>query len=261
MFRDLGYLEFDEPFDRLLTQGMVLKDGAKMSKSKGNTVDPDAIIEKYGADTARLFILFAAPPTQELEWNDSAVDGAYKFIKRFYERSTNAYKTDKIPTIEHAKLTNEEKFARKKVYEALVRAQDVYGERYTFNTMIAGVMEAMNALNAQSNSDVWSEGYWILASIMEPVIPHVCWDISSCCFSLKNLGAQKVLEEVFVENVLTLGVSVNGKARAEIEVGVDETSEKIIAIAKESVSKWLEGKTILKEIVVPKKLVNLVVKD
>ena len=261
VFRDLGYLEFDEPFDRLLTQGMVLKDGAKMSKSKGNTVDPDAIIEKYGADTARLFILFAAPPTQELEWNDSAVDGAYKFIKRFYERSTNAYKTDKIPTIEHAKLTNEEKFARKKVYEALVRAQDVYGERYTFNTMIAGVMEAMNALNAQSNSDVWSEGYWILASIMEPVIPHVCWDISSCCFSLKNLGAQKVLEEVFVENVLTLGVSVNGKARAEIEVGVDETSEKIIAIAKESVSKWLEGKTILKEIVVPKKLVNLVVKD
>jgi len=261
VFRDLGYLEFDEPFDRLLTQGMVLKDGAKMSKSKGNTVDPDAIIEKYGADTARLFILFAAPPTQELEWNDNAVEGAYKFIKRFYERSVNAYKTDKIPLIDHAKLSKEEKFARKKVYEALVRAEDVYREKYTFNTMIAGVMEAMNALNLQSNSDVWSEGYWILTSIMEPVIPHTCWEISSQKFSFKNLAPQRVIDEVFVENTLTLGVSINGKARVEIEVSADASNDVIIAMAKESASRWLEGKTIIKEIVVPKKLVNLVVKD
>jgi leucyl-tRNA synthetase len=261
VFRDLGYLEFDEPFDRLLTQGMVLKDGAKMSKSKGNTVDPDAIIEKYGADTARLFILFAAPPTQELEWNDNAVEGAYKFIKRFYERSANAYKTDKIPAIEHAKLNKEEKFARKKVYEALVRAEDVYREKYTFNTMIAGVMEAINALNLQSNSDVWSEGYWILTSIMEPVIPHTCWEISSQKFSFANLAPQRVIDEVFVENTLILGVSINGKARAEIEVSPDASNDVIIAMAKESASRWLEGKTIIKEIVVPKKLVNLVVKD
>lgn len=261
VFRDLGYLEFDEPFGRLLTQGMVLKDGAKMSKSKGNTVDPDAIIEKYGADTARLFILFAAPPTQELEWNDNAVDGAYKFIKRFFERSVNVYKTDKIPTLEHSKLTKEEKFARKKVYEALVRAEDVYREKYTFNTMIAGVMEAMNALNLQSNSDVWSEGYWILTSIMEPVIPHTCWEISSQKFSFANLAPQRVVDEVFVENTLILGVSINGKARAEIEVSPDATNDVIIAMAKESASKWLEGKTIIKEIVVPKKLVNLVIKD
>jgi leucyl-tRNA synthetase len=261
VFRDLGYLEFDEPFGKLLTQGMVLKDGAKMSKSKGNTVDPDAIIEKYGADTARLFILFAAPPTQELEWNDNAVEGAYKFIKRFYERSANAYKTDEIPVIEHAKLNKEEKFARKKVYEALVRAEDVYREKYTFNTMIAGVMEAMNALNLQSNSDVWSEGYWILTSIMEPVIPHTCWEISSQKFSLTNLAPQRVVDEVFVENTLVLGVSINGKARLEIEVSPDASNDVIIAMAKESASRWLEGKTIIKEIVVPKKLVNLVVKD
>ncbi|MBS4067649.1 leucine--tRNA ligase [Sulfurimonas sp. RIFOXYB12_FULL_35_9] len=261
VFRDLGYISFDEPFDRLLTQGMVLKDGAKMSKSKGNTVDPDAIIEKYGADTARLFILFAAPPTQELEWNDSAVEGAYRFIKRFYERSSNITKTESIPSIDHASLSKEEQFARKKVYEALVRAQDVYNEKYTFNTMIAGVMEAMNALNAQSNSAIWSEGYWILASIMEPVIPHVCSEISSRYFSLKNLTSQRVLEEVFVENVITLGVSINGKARTEIEVAVDASSEDVIKIAKESAAKWLEGKTIVKEIVVPKKLVNLVIKD
>jgi len=260
VFRDLGYVEFDEPFDKLLTQGMVLKDGAKMSKSKGNTVDPDAIIEKYGADTARLFILFAAPPTQELEWNDSAVEGSYKFIKRFFDRSSNIVKTDTIPTIDHASLNKEEKTARKKVYEALQRADDVYNERYTFNTMIAGVMEAMNALNTQKNSDVWSEGYWILSSIMEPVIPHTAWEISSEYFSLNNLGPQKILEEVFVEDSVTLGVSVNGKRRGEVEVAMDASKDEVLAAAKEVVDKWLEGKEIVKEIVVPKKLVNLVIK-
>ncbi|SMP86367.1 tRNA synthetases class I (I, L, M and V), partial [Epsilonproteobacteria bacterium SCGC AD-308-P11] len=260
VFRDLGYVDFDEPFDKLLTQGMVLKDGAKMSKSKGNTVDPDAIIEKFGADTARMFILFAAPPTQELEWNDSGVEGSHRFIKRFFTNSGNVLKTDKIPKIDHASLSKEEKFARKKVYEALVRANDVYNERYTFNTMIAGVMEAMNALNVQNNSDVWSEGYWILSSIMEPVIPHTCWEISSKYFSLNNLSSQTVIDEVFVEDSISLGVSINGKVRAQIEVALDETNENIISMAKQSVEKWLEDKTIIKEIVVPKKLVNLVIK-
>jgi len=260
VFRDLGYLDFDEPFDKLLTQGMVLKDGAKMSKSKGNTVDPDALIEKYGADTARLFILFAAPPTQELEWNDSAVEGAYKFIKRFFDRSSNASTCREIPKINHADLTKEEKFARKKVYEALVRANDVYNEKFTFNTLIAGTMEAINALNTQKNTDVWTEAYWILSSIMEPVIPHVCWDISESKFGLNNLSKQVVLDEVFVEDSLTLGVSINGKARTEIEVTPDESKENIIAMAKVAAAKWLEGKTLVKEIVVPKKLVNLVVK-
>ena len=260
VFRDLGYVDFDEPFDRLLTQGMVLKDGAKMSKSKGNTVDPDEIIEKYGADTARLFILFAAPPTQELEWNDSGVEGAYRFIKRFYERSSNVVACESIPVIDHNPLNKEEKFARKKVYEALKRAQDVYSERYSFNTLIAGVMEAMNALNAQSNSDVWSEGYWILASLMEPIIPHVASEISEKYFTLNNFSTQTIIEEVFVEDSINLGVSVNGKNRAQIEVTLDASKEDIITIAKESVAKWLEGKTIVKEIVVPKKLVNIVIK-
>jgi leucyl-tRNA synthetase len=260
VFRDLGYLDFDEPFDNLLTQGMVLKDGAKMSKSKGNTVDPDAIIEKYGADTARLFILFAAPPTQELEWNDSAVEGAYRFIKRFYERSVNVDKSKSIPKIDDSTLSKEEKFARVKVYEALVRSNDVYNEKYTFNTLIAGVMEAMNALNLQHNRDVWSEAYWIFCSIMEPIIPHVCYDISSEKFGLANLAPQVVLDEVFVQDSVMLGVSINGKRRTEIEVSVDASDADIIELAKEAASKWLEDKTIVKEIVVPKKLVNIVVK-
>lgn len=260
VFRDLGYLEFDEPFDRLLTQGMVLKDGAKMSKSKGNTVDPDEIIEKYGADTARLFILFAAPPTQELEWNDNGVEGAYRFIKRFFERSVNVVPTETIPSIDHATLSKEEKFARKKVYEALKRSEEVYNERYTFNTMIAGVMEAMNALNAQENPDVWSEAYWLFTSILEPVIPHTCCEISEKFFGLKNLTSQKILEEVFVEDSITLGISVNGKNRGEMEVAKDASKEEMIASAKEVVAKWIEGKEIVKEIVVPNKLVNIVIK-
>ncbi|MDD5717086.1 MAG: leucine--tRNA ligase [Sulfuricurvum sp.] len=260
VFRDLGYVNFDEPFDRLLTQGMVLKDGAKMSKSKGNTVDPDAIIEKYGADTARLFILFAAPPTQELEWNDSAVEGAFRFLKRFADRSQNVNVTEQLPKIDHSTLSKEEKGARKKVYEALKRSQDVYVERYTFNTMIAGVMEAMNALNEQNNRDVWTEGYWILTSVMEPIVPHLCWELSTNLFGGKNLGSQVVLEEVFEVDALVLGVSVNGKNRATIEVGVGETQEAIIEIAKAHVEKWIEGKEIVKAIVVPGKLVNLVIK-
>jgi len=253
-------LDFDEPFERLLTQGMVLKDGAKMSKSKGNTVDPDEIIAKYGADTARLFILFAAPPTQELEWNDSAVEGAFRFIKRFYDRSSGVYQTDSKPIIDNSSLSKEEKFARKKVYEALLRAEDVYNNRYTFNTMIAGAMEAMNALVSQNNIDVMTEGYWILSSILEPVIPHVCHEISKNYFDLKNLVCQEIIGEVLQNESIRYGISVNGKNRGEIEVVIDMSSEEIIKMAKDNVAKWLEGMSIVKEIVVPNKLVNLVVK-
>lgn len=260
MLRDLGYVSSDEPFEHLLTQGMVLKDGAKMSKSKGNTVDPGALVEKYGADTARLFILFAAPPTQELEWNDSAVEGAFRFLKRFADRASNVNVTETLPAIDHASLSKEEKAARKKVYEALKRAQEVYGERHTFNTMIAGVMEAMNALNEQNNRNVWTEGYWILTSVMEPIVPHICWELSETLFRGKNFGVQMVREEVFEVEALTLGVSVNGKNRASIEVGVSESEESIIAIAKAHVEKWIEGKEIVKAIVIPGKLVNLVIK-
>jgi len=260
VMRDLDYINIDEPFDKLLTQGMVLKDGSKMSKSKGNTVDPDALVEKYGADTARLFILFTAPPTQELEWNDSAVEGAFRFLKRFHDRSSNVLTCKEMPEIDHASLNKEEKFARKKVYEALKRAHDVYEERYTFNTMIAGVMEAMNALNDQSNADVWTEGYWILLGILEPIAPHLCWELSDKHFTCKNLSPVSVKEEVFVVDSITLGVAVNGKRRAEIEVGVNDDKDVVIALAKESIAKWLEGKEIVKEIVVPKKLVNIVIK-
>ncbi len=258
--RDLGYINVDEPFANLLTQGMVLKEGAKMSKSKGNTVDPDAIIQKYGADTARLFILFAAPPQKELEWNDSAVEGAFKFIRRLVDRAGNITEHH-LPDIDHGKLSKEEKRARKKVYEALIKSNEIYAQRsFTFNTVIAAAMEALNALNQQNNSAVWSEGYYILLHILEPIIPHICWELSEHYFNLENFGTIAVRKEVLEEESIVLAVTINGKKRDEIEVAADSPKEKILELAKVQCAKWLEGKSVVKEIYVPGKLVNLVVK-
>ena len=263
VLNDLGYTNSREPFKRLLTQGMVLKDGAKMSKSKGNVVDPDKIIEKYGADTARLFILFAAPPTKELEWNDSAVDGAFRFIKKFATKAAEAegVSMEEIHSIDHASLSKDEKEARKKVYEALQKSNDVFNKTYTFNTLIAASMEAMNALSAQKSKTVWAEGYYVLTSILEPIIPHLSWEIAQNLFKRKNFDeAISVKEEVFVADSITLAVSINGKRRCEIEVSANASKEDILATAKEAGAKWIEDKQIIKEIVVPNKLVNLVVK-
>jgi leucyl-tRNA synthetase len=260
VLRDMGYSSADEPFENLLTQGMVLKDGAKMSKSKGNTVDPDAIVQQYGADTARLFILFAAPPQKELEWNDSAVEGAYKFIKKFSDRSLNAEQCEDLPKIEHKSLSKNSQLARKKVYEALKKSNDVFNDGYAFNTLIAACMEALNALGAQDDKNVWTEGYFVLVNILEPIIPHTCWEISETLFGLKNFKKLEVLEEVFESSTMTLPITINGKRRCEIEVAKDTSKDDILVLAKERASKWLEEKSIIKEIYVPNKLVNLVVK-
>lgn len=263
VLRDLGYTNSSEPFKKLLTQGMVLKDGAKMSKSKGNVVDPDLIIDKYGADTARLFILFAAPPTKELEWNDSAVEGAFRFIKKFFERSENVNQNglDNFKSIDHSILSKEEKEARKKVYEALLKSNEVFTKTYTFNTLIASCMEALNALQTQKNDSIWAEGYYILTNILEPIIPHACWELSKKLFDLKNFdGKIELKEEVFALESIVLAVTVNGKKRCEIEVAPDTSKDEILAKAKIASAKWLENSEILKEIVVPNKLVNFVIK-
>lgn len=260
VLRDLGYLRDSEPFASLLTQGMVLKDGAKMSKSKGNTVDPDEIIAKFGADTARLFILFAAPPQKELEWNDSAVEGAFKFINRLYDRATNAYKCDFIPQINHKELSKDEQYARLKVYEALKKSTEVFESSFTFNTLIAACMEALNALNAQQNKDVWTEGYYIILNLLEPIIPHICWELSNELFGLKNLRKIELKSEVFQSDTINLAITVNGKRRAEIEVDKSLSDKEIIEIAKVQVAKWIDGNQVIKEIYVPNKLVNIVIK-
>lgn len=263
VLRDLGYTNSNEPFKRLLTQGMVLKDGAKMSKSKGNVVDPDLIIDKYGADTARLFILFAAPPTKELEWNDSAVEGAFRFIKKFYERAGNLTQAglESFKSIEHSSLSKDEKEARKKVYEALLKSNEVFTKTYTFNTLIASCMEALNALQVQKNDSVWAEGYYILTNILEPIIPHTCWELSNTFFKLKNFETKiEVKNEVFTLETIVLAVTINGKKRCEIEVVPTALKDEILSEAKVAAAKWLNNSEILKEIVVPNKLVNFVIK-
>ncbi len=260
VLRDLGYHDIDEPFENLLTQGMVLMDGAKMSKSKGNTVDPDALVEKYGADTARLFTLFAAPPAKELEWNDSAVEGAFRFIKKLYDRKAKVTETT-LPDIDQGSLSKASKLARVKVYEALQKSSDVYEKTFAFNTLIAACMEALNALDKQDNASVWTEGMYIMLNLLEPIIPHVTTELSEELFERKNLQAiLEVKDEVFVQESVLYVVMIGGKKRTEIEVAPSATQDEILAAAKEAGAKWLEGMSIVKEIVVPNKLVNLAVK-
>ncbi len=256
--RDLGYCGVDEPFERLLTQGMVLKDGAKMSKSKGNVVDPDAIVKTYGADTARLFMLFAAPPQKELEWNDSAVEGAYRFLKKLYSKKDKVTHKS-LPEIEHKSLNQKEQEARAKVYEALKKGVEVYEKTFAFNTLIAACMEALNSLDKQNNAEVWSEGIYIILHLLEPIVPHIAYDMSQKLFDLKNLeGKIEIKEEVFVKLTVTYAVTISGKKRAEIAVDANLGKDEIIAAAKEAAAKWLQGKEIKKEIFVPNKLVNFV---
>ncbi|MBK1972132.1 leucine--tRNA ligase [Campylobacter sp. TTU_617] len=258
VLRDLGYLKNDEPFLKLLTQGMVLKDGFKMSKSKGNVVDPDEIIKKYGADTARLFILFAAPPAKELEWNDDALEGAYRFICKLYDRALSVKSGNYI--LKQEELNKEEKYARLKVYEALKKSEEVYNKTYAFNTLIAACMEAINALNHCKNEALEQEAFYIILNILEPIIPHICFELSDKLFECKNFRKLEIKEEVFKKDSLILIVSVNGKKRSEIEVLANASQNEILSTAKESVQKWLKDKTIIKEIYIKDKLVNLVIK-
>ncbi len=258
--RDLGYLETDEPFKKLLTQGMVLKDGSKMSKSKGNVVDPDEIVAKYGADTARLFMLFAAPPEQELEWSDSAVEGAFRFINRLYLNAEKVYKTDTLPVIDASKLSKEEKEARRKVYETLKRSKETYEKTFAFNTLIASAMEALNALNKISNKDVFTEGYWIILNVLEPIIPHVTHELSEELFAKNNFKPVQIDQNALKKDEINYPVSVNGKKRAEINVSADAKKEEVLTKAKEVVAKYIDGKEIIKEIFVPGRIVNIVIK-
>ncbi len=260
VLRDLGYLQIDEPFARLLTQGMVLKSGSKMSKSKGNVVEPAEILNAYGADSARLFILFAAPPTKELEWNDDALKGAYNFINRLYNNASRVEKLD-FKTLDFSNLNDAEKLARQKVHLALSRSISVFANKdYPFNTLIAACMEALNALSAQENASVWFEGYYILLNILEPIIPHICFELSQKHFGCENFRQIAVDLDALKSDTISLAVSVNGKRRGEISVSADCEKDAILESARNAVAKWLDGKEIVKEILVPQKLVNFVLK-
>lgn len=270
--RDLGLVNSDEPFKCLLSQGMVLKDGSKMSKSKGNTVDPQALIDIYGADTLRLFLMFASPPEQSLEWSDSGVEGAFRFLKRLWQKVTehienpshNAKALLPLHTLNAAQKT-----LRCITHETIKKVTDDIGRRQTFNTAIAAMMELMNEIyrfHVQTETDalVQQEALITLILLLSPIAPHithVLWE---------NLGFNTALieeswpvcdETAVQKDLFNMVIQVNGKVRAQLEVSPDLESDvlKQMALQHENIVKHTAGKTIQKTIVIPKKLINIVV--
>jgi len=289
LLRDTGLVDSDEPFKRLLCQGMVLKDGAKMSKSKGNTVDPQQMIEEFGADTVRLFMMFAAPPEQSLEWNDSGVEGAHRFIKRLWNASIDwkdslsNYRTlhvnrgDELPLESAPKSIKE---CRSEIH-SILRQCLIDFDKNQFNTVIAGCMKILNILhrvpgmfNVSEGQDVentsvnwqWAvklEGLSIILRLIHPIAPHVThvlWRTLDFGEDISTAPWPAVDESALVKDSLEMVVQVNGKVRAKLTVPANADKDSVEALAREeaNVVRFTEGKTIRKVIVVPGKLVNIV---
>ena len=269
LLRDMGLLTCDEPFKNLLTQGMVLQDGTKMSKSKGNTVDPQGLIEKYGADTVRLFTMFAAPPEQSLEWSDSAVEGSFRFIRRLWRQVKEHIDQGIVNEYSVDELTNADKTFRRQIHETLSKVSDDFGRRLTFNTAIAANMELLNAVSkfkaeTEATRGLRQEALDNIVLMLAPIIPHVCdelWQALGHDDDLINAqwpvfdAAALVLDEV------QMVVQVNGKLRAKITVAasLDKESIEKLALSEDNVIKFIDGKPVRKVIIVPKKLVNIVI--
>ena len=265
LMRDAGLVSSDEPFTRLLTQGMVLKDGAKMSKSKGNTVDPQELIDRYGADTVRLFSMFAAPPEQSLEWSDSGVEGANRFIRRLW-RLAHDFDTDGTESLPDS-LNGEQKNLRRKIHETIAKVSDDYGRRQTFNTAVAAVMELCNELGrhpTEHSGDraVIDEGLRAVLQLLWPITPHLSEHLWQALTgeAFKESQWPDVDDTALSRDELEIVVQVNGKVRGKISVPASADNAEIEAMAKsqENVQRFLADTTIRKVIVVPQKLVNIV---
>ncbi len=273
LMRDEGLLDSDEPFTKLLCQGMVLKDGSKMSKSKGNTVDPQGLIDKYGADTVRLFTMFAAPPEQSLEWSDEGVAGASRFLRRLWKtlhkHIENVSGHREIKPIDVDSLSTLERDVRRKTHETIAKVSDDYGRRQTFNTAIAAVMELLNELNTLNDSAtqapaITREALETAILLLAPITPHLChsaWAALGHDEAIIDAPWPSADKAALVRSSMTMAVQVNGKVRAQIEVAADAKPEDIEqqAVADAKVIRFTEGKSIRKVIVVPKRLVNIVV--
>ncbi len=270
LMRDEGLLKVDEPFKNLLTQGMVLKDGAKMSKSKGNTVDPQALIDQYGADTVRLFIMFAAPPEQSLEWSDSGVEGAYKFLKRLWRQVyLHVNNTAATGELDKASLTDAQKALRRQLHQALAKVTDDLNRRYTFNTAIAANMELINALSkfdddSENGLAVKQEALEVIVLMLAPIIPHICeqlWRELGHTDDIVTASWPVVDEQALQQDSLQIVVQVNGKLRSKLNVSVAAGKDEVeaLALADDNIQKYIADKPVKKVIVVPKKLVNIVV--
>jgi len=271
VIRDFGLIDSNEPFTNLLTQGMVLKDGAKMSKSKGNTVDPQVLIEQYGADTLRLFILFASPPEQSLEWSDTGVEGAYRFIKKLWRTVAHHLAHHKVTDhkIDHHLLNENQKKVRCQLHETIAKVTDDYQRRFTFNTAIAANMELLNTIqtfeiHSQSDKQIKQEALVAIILMLSPIIPHVCqqmWHEFGYPTIIMNEPWPIVDPHALVKDTANIVVQINGKVRANIQIATSSSREQIekMALTNESIQKHLEDKIIKKIIVVGQKLVNIVV--
>lgn len=271
VIRDFGLVKSDEPFTNLLTQGMVLKDGSKMSKSKGNTVDPQTLIESYGADTVRLFIMFAAPPEQSLEWSDTGVEGAFRYLKRLWRTCATYINENGLTTLSFEGLTLNEKQSdlRRQTHETIKKVTDDLKRRYTFNTAIAALMELTNAITQYEVSDatdklVKQEALEALVLMLAPITPHIChalWQTFGHQDAVLDAIWPVADESALVRNSVTIVIQVNGKKRADLSFPVDITKEaaEAAALDHETVKRHIEGKTVRKVISVGQKLINIVV--
>ena len=269
LLRDAGLVNSDEPFKRLLCQGMVLKDGAKMSKSKGNTVDPQELIEQYGADTVRLFIMFAAPPEQSLEWNDSGVEGANRFLKRLWRLVGEHNERGAAPALDVAQLDDTSKALRRKTHETIQKVSDDISRRLTFNTAIAAVMELCNEIsrfNVRNDQDhaVIQEALNASVLLLSPIVPHIAhtlWQQLGHDDAVIHAAWPDHDASALVKDSIELVVQVNGKVRAKLEApaNADKATLEQLARTAPNVEKFLEGVDVKKVIVVPGKLVNIVV--
>ncbi len=269
LMRDLGLCKTDEPFVNLLTQGMVLKDGTKMSKSKGNTVDPEELIKKYGADTVRLFVMFAAPPEHTLEWSDTAVEGAYRFINKLWRLVENHVGAAVVKGPLSVKDLNEMQCdLRRKTHETIKKVTDDIGRRYTFNTAIASNMELVNELtNFDDISDkgraVYHEALEAIVLMLAPILPHAChvlWQKLGHTKPVYQANWPKIDSDALKRDRVELVVQVNGKKRATISVPASAENKHIeeAALSNENVQRFIENKKIIKKIIVPGRLVNIV---
>ena len=271
VLRDEKLLDFDEPFQNLLTQGMVIKDGAKMSKSKGNVVSPEEIIQKYGADTARLFILFAAPVERDLEWSDQGVEGAFRFLNRVWRIVAHFEDAirEGIDDYDHSTLTAEEKSLRRTLHQTIKKVTEDVGERFMFNTAISAVMELVNAFYAFQEKTVHPglvrELAFALVKMLAPFAPHITeelWSRMEGKGSVHDAKWPKFDAAAIVEDEIEIVLQINGKVRDKLTVPADMEPQEMekLALAQPKVVELTAGKTIVKAICVPKKLVNIVVK-
>ncbi len=269
LLRDLGLARDGEPFTNLLTQGMVLKDGAKMSKSKGNTVDPEPLVKRYGADTVRLFMMFAAPPDQSLEWSDEGVEGAHRFVKRLW-RAVHGHVEAGLPDSEAPdSLSGPQREIRRRVHETIAKVGDDVGRRYTFNTAIAATMELLNDLgrfddDSPAGRRVRHEALTTLVLLLSPIIPHSCqvlWEALGGEGLVIDQRWPELDEEALVRQTVEMVVQVKGRIRGRIQVAVDadEASVTSAALAEPNVKRFVADAAVRKVIVVPGKLVNIVV--